>query len=99
MSARSNFAVSIISLLSFLDMIRLFLFTVSILKRPITPPATLGMVDYQNLEQEQLMKRLRLAQNVEEVNLIVTISLCNFEHLIMPFLLLPLTYFILSFNN
>nr|CAN79774.1 hypothetical protein VITISV_013612 [Vitis vinifera] len=40
---------------------------VSILKRPITPPATLGMVDYQNLEQEQLMKRLRLAQNVEEV--------------------------------
>ncbi|CDP17223.1 unnamed protein product [Coffea canephora] len=40
---------------------------VSILKRPITPPATLGMVDYQNAEHEQLMKRLRPAQSVEEV--------------------------------
>ena len=39
----------------------------SILKRPITPPATLGMVDYQNAEHEQLMKRLRPAQSVEEV--------------------------------
>lgn len=55
--------------MSFLICFTLFLFTVSILKRPITPPATLGMVDYQNLEQEQLMKRLRLAQNVEEVDL------------------------------
>ncbi|KAK6121065.1 hypothetical protein DH2020_045194 [Rehmannia glutinosa] len=40
---------------------------VSILKRPITPPATLGMVEYQNADHEQLMKRLRPAQSVEEV--------------------------------
>ncbi|XAR52664.1 hypothetical protein NMG60_11020846 [Bertholletia excelsa] len=40
---------------------------VSILKRPITPPATLGMVDYQSTDHEQLMKRLRPAQSVEEV--------------------------------
>ncbi|KAL3632748.1 Topless-related protein 3 [Castilleja foliolosa] len=40
---------------------------VSILKRPITPPVTLGMVDYQNADHEQLMKRLRPAQSVEEV--------------------------------
>ncbi|CAH9087442.1 unnamed protein product [Cuscuta europaea] len=40
---------------------------VSILKRPITPPATLGMVDYQNSDPEQLMKRLRPIQAVEEV--------------------------------
>ncbi|GFY94903.1 TOPLESS-related 2 [Actinidia rufa] len=40
---------------------------VSILKRPITPPATLGMVDYQNSDHEQLMKRLRPAPSVEEV--------------------------------
>ncbi|GMP40066.1 hypothetical protein CsSME_00010655 [Camellia sinensis var. sinensis] len=39
----------------------------SILKRPITPPATLGMVDYQSTDHEQLMKRLRPAQSVEEV--------------------------------
>ncbi|CAO2832842.1 unnamed protein product [Amaranthus hypochondriacus] len=37
------------------------------LKRPRTPPATLGMVDYQNPDHEQLMKRLRPAQSVEEV--------------------------------
>ncbi|XP_022893632.1 topless-related protein 3-like isoform X2 [Olea europaea var. sylvestris] len=41
---------------------------VSMLKRPITPPATLGMVDYQNADHEQLMKRLRPAQSVEEVS-------------------------------
>ncbi|KAA8536791.1 hypothetical protein F0562_029269 [Nyssa sinensis] len=40
---------------------------VAILKRPITPPATLGMVDYQNTDHEQLMKRLRPSQSVEEV--------------------------------
>ncbi|KMT14269.1 hypothetical protein BVRB_4g076250 [Beta vulgaris subsp. vulgaris] len=40
---------------------------VPILKRPRTPPATLGMVDYQNPDHEQLMKRLRPAQSVEEV--------------------------------
>ncbi|XP_009785868.1 topless-related protein 3-like [Nicotiana sylvestris] len=40
---------------------------VSILKRPITPPATLGMVEYQSADHEQLMKRLRPTQSVEEV--------------------------------
>ncbi|KAH0731662.1 hypothetical protein KY289_002850 [Solanum tuberosum] len=40
---------------------------VSILKRPLTPPATLGMLDYQSADHEQLMKRLRPAQSVEEV--------------------------------
>ncbi|KAL3613110.1 Topless-related protein 3 [Castilleja foliolosa] len=40
---------------------------VSILKRPITPPATLGMVDYQNADHEQLRKRLCPSQSVEEV--------------------------------
>ncbi|KAL7003124.1 Topless-related protein 3, partial [Sarracenia purpurea var. burkii] len=39
-----------------------------VLKRPLTPPATLGMVDYQNSEHEQLMKRLRPAPSVEEVS-------------------------------
>ncbi|XP_031402100.1 topless-related protein 3-like [Punica granatum] len=37
------------------------------LKRPLTPPTAPGMVDYQNPEHEQLMKRLRPAQSVEEV--------------------------------
>ena len=41
--------------------------TVSIPKRPITPPATLGGLEYQNPDHEQLMKRLRPAQSVEEV--------------------------------
>ncbi|XP_057494321.1 topless-related protein 3-like isoform X2 [Actinidia eriantha] len=40
---------------------------VPILKPPITPPATLGMVDYQSTDHEQLMKHLRSAQSVEEV--------------------------------
>ncbi|GAB4835772.1 Topless- protein 3 [Ancistrocladus abbreviatus] len=40
---------------------------ISILKHPKTPPATLGMVDYQNSDHEQLMKRLRPAHSVEEV--------------------------------
>lgn len=40
---------------------------VSILKRPRTPPAAPGMVDYQSSDHEQLMKRLRPAQSVEEV--------------------------------
>ncbi|KAG2243660.1 hypothetical protein Bca52824_094487 [Brassica carinata] len=39
---------------------------VSILKRPRTPPATPGVVDYQNPDHE-LMKRLRPAPSVEEV--------------------------------
>ncbi|XP_022719481.1 topless-related protein 3-like isoform X2 [Durio zibethinus] len=37
---------------------------VSILKRPRTPPAVPGMVDYQNPDHEQLMKRLRSAPSV-----------------------------------
>ncbi|OVA18707.1 WD40 repeat [Macleaya cordata] len=41
---------------------------VSILKRPITPPNALGMVDYQSSDHDQLMKRLRsTAQPVDEV--------------------------------
>lgn len=39
----------------------------SSLKRPITPPTTLGMLEYQTADHEQLMKRLRPAQSVEEV--------------------------------
>ncbi|XP_056845042.1 topless-related protein 3 [Raphanus sativus] len=39
---------------------------VAILKRPRTPPATPGIVDYQNPDHE-LMKRLRPAPSVEEV--------------------------------
>ncbi|KAJ1385596.1 WD40/YVTN repeat-like-containing domain superfamily [Sesbania bispinosa] len=41
---------------------------VSILKRPRTPPATPGMVDYQSADHEQLMKRLRPGHPVEEVS-------------------------------
>ncbi|XP_027366106.1 topless-related protein 3-like isoform X6 [Abrus precatorius] len=41
---------------------------VSILKRPRTPPAAPGMVDYQNADHEQLMKRLRPGHSVEEVS-------------------------------
>ncbi|KAH9755386.1 Topless-related protein 3 [Citrus sinensis] len=39
---------------------------VSVLKHPRTPP-TPGMVDYQNPDHEQLMKRLRPAPSAEEV--------------------------------
>jgi len=42
---------------------------VSILKRPRTPPATSGVVDYQNADHEPLMKRLRPGHSVEEVTL------------------------------
>ncbi|KAJ8426581.1 hypothetical protein Cgig2_018049 [Carnegiea gigantea] len=40
---------------------------VPIVKRPRTPPGTITMLDYQNPDHEQLMKRLRPAQSVEEV--------------------------------
>ncbi|KAK6288587.1 hypothetical protein POUND7_000128 [Theobroma cacao] len=40
---------------------------VSVLKRPRTPPAAPGVVEYQNPDHEHLMKRLRPAQSVEEV--------------------------------
>ncbi|XVF31428.1 hypothetical protein REPUB_Repub16aG0145200 [Reevesia pubescens] len=40
---------------------------VSVLKRPRTPPAAPGMLDYQNPDHEHLMKRLRPAPSVEEV--------------------------------
>ncbi|XP_028084964.1 topless-related protein 3-like [Camellia sinensis] len=43
----------------------------SILKRPITPLATLVMVDYQSTDHEQLMKCLRPAQSVEELVLLL----------------------------
>ncbi|KAF7805076.1 topless-related protein 3-like [Senna tora] len=45
---------------------------VSILKRPRTPPTAPGMVDYQNSDHEQLMKRLRPAHPVEEVSYPIT---------------------------
>ncbi|KAI4378064.1 hypothetical protein MLD38_015602 [Melastoma candidum] len=45
---------------------------VSVTKRPITPPAAPGMVDYQSLDHEQLMKRLRPSQSVEEVTYPIT---------------------------
>lgn len=43
--------------------------SVSVLKRPRTPPTAPGIVDYQSPDHE-LMKRLRPAQSVEEVILI-----------------------------
>ncbi|KAF4389811.1 hypothetical protein F8388_009944 [Cannabis sativa] len=39
----------------------------SMLKHSRTPPATPGIVDYQTLDHEQLMKRLRPGPSVEEV--------------------------------
>lgn len=42
-------------------------FAVSILKHSRTPANTLGMMEYQNNDHEQLMKRLRSAQSVDEV--------------------------------
>ncbi|OMP11455.1 hypothetical protein COLO4_03799 [Corchorus olitorius] len=40
---------------------------VSVLKHPRTPPTAPGMVDYQNPDHDQLMKRLRPTPSVEEV--------------------------------
>ncbi|KAL6188536.1 hypothetical protein ACLB2K_039928 [Fragaria x ananassa] len=41
---------------------------VSSLKHPRTPSTGLGMIDYQSSDHEQLMKRLRTAQSVDEVS-------------------------------
>ncbi|XP_019440603.1 PREDICTED: topless-related protein 3-like [Lupinus angustifolius] len=41
---------------------------VSMLKRPRTPPPAPSMIDYQNADHEQLMKRLRPTPSVEEVS-------------------------------
>ena len=41
---------------------------VSILKHSRTPSNALGMMDYQNNDHEQLVKRLRSAQSVDEVH-------------------------------
>ncbi|XVF28270.1 hypothetical protein REPUB_Repub15cG0015300 [Reevesia pubescens] len=38
-----------------------------VLKHPRTPPNTLGMIEYGSNDHEQLMKRLRTAQSVDEV--------------------------------
>ncbi|XP_038717981.1 topless-related protein 3-like isoform X3 [Tripterygium wilfordii] len=38
-----------------------------VLKRPRTPPTAPGLVDYQSADHEELMKRFRPAQSVEEV--------------------------------
>lgn len=55
-----------------------FLLTVSILKRPRTPPNALGLVDYQNSESDQLMKRLRFpSQPLDEVTLQKSLSLSH----------------------
>ncbi|TYH01743.1 hypothetical protein ES288_A09G084400v1 [Gossypium darwinii] len=40
---------------------------VSVLKHPRTPPDALGMTEYGSTDHEQLMKRLRSAQSVDEV--------------------------------
>lgn len=69
----------------------LFLETVSILKRPRTPTATPGMVDYQNPDHEQLMKRLRPAHPVEEVLDNFLSNLLSIRKLIKLMLLLPLS--------
>lgn len=53
-----------------INLVIIICYPVSFLKRPATPLATLGMADYQNADHEQLMKRLRPAQPVEEVTLI-----------------------------
>lgn len=55
--------------------------TVSILKRPRTPPATPGIVDYQNADHDQLMKRLRPVHSVEEVILFDFCSIKMFIHI------------------
>lgn len=47
-------------------MVYFLICVVSVLKHPRTPP-TPGMVDYQNPDHEQLMKRLRPAPSAEEV--------------------------------
>lgn len=53
------------------------------MKRPRTPPAAPGMVDYPSTDHEQLMKRLRSAQSVEEV--IFSTFLSNFLFWVLDF--------------
>jgi hypothetical protein len=63
--------------------------TVSILKRPRTPPATPGIVEYQSTDHEHLMKRLRPAHSVEEVILkIFCFLFVMLEYLILAFVFL-----------
>ena len=44
-----------------------FVLTVNVLKHPRAPSNSLGLMDYQNADHEQLMKRLRSAQTSNEV--------------------------------
>lgn len=70
-----------------------FLFyLVSSLKRPITPPATLGMLEYQNADHEHLMKRLRPAQSVEEVIVNSFYFLNSIQHLSLTACIVLLSY-------
>lgn len=69
--------------------------TVPILKRPITPPATLGMAEYQNTDHELLMRRLRPAQSVEEVILCCYRNMINLT-IISTFAVTPTFFFLLS---
>ena len=55
-----------------------------ILKRPRTPPANPGMVDYQNADHDQLMKRLRPGHSVEEVTLM---NFCSIQPCLTYFMM------------
>ena len=60
------------SLHFFIGISHLFFFffpslTVSVLKHPRPSSTALGMIDYQNSDHEQLIKRLRTAQSVDDV--------------------------------
>lgn len=59
------------SLYFFIGISHLFFFfsllTVSVLKHPRPSSTALGMIDYQNSDHEQLIKRLRTAQPVDDV--------------------------------
>lgn len=57
---------------------------VSFLKRAATPLTTLGIAEYQSPDHEQLMKRLRPSQPVEEVTLTLK-NICIFHVLLHEF--------------
>jgi hypothetical protein len=63
------------------------------LKRPRTPPATPGIVDYQNADHEQLMKRLRPGHSVEEV---ILINFCSIKMYVASHISCCLVIFVIS---
>lgn len=63
----------------------------SILKHPRTP-TTPGMVDYQNADHEQLMKRLRPAPSMEEVILMIFV----FNFIVIWVFLKPVVFLLQS---